>query len=138
MLVIKSRGRGMRRYCYGGSGVFDTIGRKMFSSGLKTAISSSAKSAIAQKIADAVVNGATSATQKAAETAVNEVINTVTPYVKKSVKKLAGKKRPLNLVGQHIEAKIPKAAKTAVKHIVSKIPQIDINSLIDGSGIVLD
>ena len=87
MLVIKPRGgdSGMRRYAAAGSGIFDSISRKMFASGLKKAISSDAKSVIAQKVADAVVNGATSTVQKAAESAVNEAINTVKPYVKKRV-----------------------------------------------------
>ena len=63
MLVIYRRGSrrdgGMRRY-YHGSGMFDEIGRTLFSSGIKKAISSGTSSAIAHKVADAVVNGASS------------------------------------------------------------------------------
>ena len=118
MLVIKPRGGGggMRRYA--GSGIFDSISRKMFASGLKKAISTGAKSVIAQKVADAVVNGATSTVQKAAEGVVNEAINTVKPYVKK-------------LVGQ-------KRSPIPLETVKSEKPKIDINSLIDGSGIVFD
>ena len=77
MLVVKPRGGGSRKYCYGGYGIFDAISRKMLSSGLQKVRSTGARSANAQKVADAVVNGATSATQKAVEGAVNEAINKV-------------------------------------------------------------
>ena len=92
----------------------------MFASGLKKAISTGAKSVIAQKVADAVVNGATSTVQKAAEGAVNEAINSVKPYVKKKL-----------FVGQ-------KRSPIQIETVQNKIPKIDINSLIDGSGIVFD
>ena len=120
MLVIKPRGGagGMRRYA-AGSGIFDSISRKMFASGLKKAISTGAKFVIAQKVADAVVKGATSTVQKATESAVNEAINSVKPYVKKLV---VGQKRP----------------PISIETVQNKIPKIDINSLIDGSGIVFD
>ena len=96
----------------------------MLASGFKKAIITGARSAIAQKVADAVVNGATSATQKAVEDAVNEAINTTTPYVKESVQKLVSRKRPYagptTTIPRGYDVKRPK-----------------INSLIDGSGIVL-
>ena len=130
MLVIAPRGGGTRRYCYGGSGIFDTISRKMMASGFKKAISSGAKSAIAQKVADAVVNGATSATQKAVEGAVKEAINTVKPYVKDSLQKLVSRKRPHNTTTTITP---PPYSGYNVKK-----SKININSLIDGSGIVLD
>jgi hypothetical protein len=137
MLIIKSRGGdyGMRRY-YAGSGIFDSITRKMFASGLKKAISTGANSVIAHKVADAVVNGATSATQKAAESVVNEAVNAVKPIVKESLKKLVGRKRSL----------LPPVSTTPIvlEEIVTTVnnnkkkPNIDINSLIDGSGIIFD
>ena len=133
MLVIKKRGA-MRRYRYGGSGILDTVIQKIFSSGMKSAINRGVNSAVAHKVANVVVNGATLAakktvnaavngatlaTQKAAEKAANEVFNTVVkPYVKE---KLSGKKR---------------AATTTI--VPSPAKRININSLIDGSGIVLD
>ena len=56
-MVIHQRGSfrgGMERYYYHGSGMFGEIGRKLFSSGMKKAISSVTSSAIAHKVADAV------------------------------------------------------------------------------------
>ena len=117
MLVIKKRGA-MRRYRYGGSGIVDIIMQKMFSSGVKSVINRGVNSMVAQKVANAVVNGATSAAKKTAERVVNEAINTATPYVKE---KLIGKKR---------------TATAAISTPSAK--RININSLIDGSGIVLD
>ena len=133
MLVLKKRGA-MRRYRFGGSGILDGFIQNMFSSGIKSAINRGINSAVAHKVANAVVNGATLAakktanaavngatlaTQKAAEKATHEVFNTVVkPYVKE---KLSGKKR---------------AATTAITQSPAK--RININSLIDGSGIVFD
>ena len=134
MLVVKPRGGGKKRYRYGGSGIFDTLSRKLFSSGLKTAISTAAKSAIAQKVANAVVNGASSATQKAVEGAVNEAINKVKPYV-------LGKKRPATAVSSsssssHQPSSLPTPTVAEGKEV--KRRKININSLISGSGIVFD
>ena len=58
MLLNKPRcgAHGMGRYADAdGSGIFDSISRKMFATGLKKAISTGAKSVIALKISDAVV-----------------------------------------------------------------------------------
>ena len=135
MLIIKPRGgdHGMGRYAaVNGSGIFDSISRKMFATGLKKAISTGANSVIAHKISDAVVNGATSASQKAVESVVNEAVNTVKPIVKESLKKLAGQKRSSPSVT------IPAVLEEIATTIKKKKPNIDINSLIDGSGIVFD
>ena len=135
MLIIKPRGgdHGMGRYAaVNGSGIFDSISRKMFATGLKKAISAGANSVIAHKISDAVVNGATSASQKAVESVVNEAVNTVKPIVKESLKKLAGQKR------QSPSVTIPVVLEEIATTIKKKKPNIDINSLIDGSGIVFD
>ena len=131
MLVIKKpRGGGTRTYQYGGSGIFDAIGRKMFSSGLKKAISRGAQSVLGQKVADAVVKGALTATEKAAHATLNEAINTLTPYVKESLQKvITGKKRPVE--------KTENPNSTPPTN-TAKIAKLDINSLIDGSGIVFD
>ena len=118
-LVIKPKS-GKRRG-YGGNGMFDTISRKIFSSGAKQVISSAAKSAIAQKIANAVVNGATSATQEAVKGAINETINGyVKPYISSKLKK----KRPVSSIEEEV--------------VESKRPKLNINDLINGSGIVFD
>ena len=98
MLIIRRDGScagGMKRYH--GSGMFDAIGRKLFSSGIK-AITSTTSKAIAHKVADAAVNravstskilgdavikGATSAAQNAASNAVNSAIDSVIERVKR-------------------------------------------------------
>ena len=137
MLIIKPRGgdHGMGRYAaVEGSGIFDSISRKMFATGLKKAISTGANSVIAHKISDAVVNGATSASQKAVESVVNEAVNTVKPIVKESLKKLVGQKRSSSSPSISIPVVLEEIATTIKK----KKPNIDINSLIDGSGIVFD
>ena len=136
MLVIKSRGGdyGMRRNA--GSGIFDSITRKMFASGLKKAISTGANCVIAHKVTDAVVNGATTASQKAAESVVNEAINTVKPIVKEVLKKLVGQKRPSPAVLVSLPTALEEIATTVKKK--QKKSNIDIYSLIDGSGIVFE
>ena len=57
-LIINSRGSsvaGLKRY--NGEGMFSSIGRKLFLSGLKRVLNSLEKANHSQKIADAVVNG---------------------------------------------------------------------------------
>ena len=86
MLVIRSRGScdsGLGRYSV--SGMLDNVGRKLFSSGFKRAISSGVTSALAHKFADAVVNGATSASQKVAKA----VVKGATSAGKKAVESAA-------------------------------------------------
>ena len=142
MLVIKPRcgAHGFGRYTAtttaDGSGIFDSITRKMFATGIKKAISTGANSVIAHKISDAVVNGATSASQKAVESAVNEAVNTVKPIVKESLKKLVGQKRHHRTSSP--STPIPVVLEEIATTIKKKKPNIDINSLIDGSGIVFD
>ena len=70
--MIRSRrscDNGLRRYS--GSGMLNAVGRQLFSSGFKKAISSDVHSAIADKGVDAVVNGATSTSQKVGKAVVN-------------------------------------------------------------------
>ena len=59
-LVVRNRygsaGGVLRRY--NGSEIFISIGRKLFSSGLKKVINVASKANLPQKIADVVVNGA--------------------------------------------------------------------------------
>ena len=144
MLVIHRRGScraGMGRY-YHGSGMFAEIGRKLFSGGIKKAISSGTSSAIAHKLADAVVNGATSSTSKkitdaiikegvsAAGKASANVVNTAIDSIVNKVKK---KKRPHPVVQQHHSEACSIVASTPLKR-----KKIHIDSLIDGSGIVYD
>ena len=116
MLKIPSRGGGKRQYRYGGSGIFDSLTRQLFSRGIKNVISNAAKTAITQKVANAVVNGATSTAEKAIKEVVKGTINRIKQ----------GRKRNITL--PTIEDQGDKKAKI----------DIDINSLINGSGIVLD
>ena len=143
MLVIHPRGTsyfrgGMGRY-YHGSGIVEEIGRGLFSRGdIKKAISSGASSAIAHKVVDAVVNGPASETSKkvanaivkeveagkaSANAAFDSIVNQVN---KKKKKKHKPQKRPHQPSSQSAEATLP------------KINKIDIDRLIDGSGIVYD
>ena len=138
MLVIHRRGSslgGMGRY-YRGSGMFDAIARKLLSSGIQKVISNGASSAIAHKIADAVVNGATSSTSKkvvdaivkeATSAAGKASASTVKTAIDSLVKKVKGTKRP-----------VAESPITAHQQPPSKRKKINIDSLIDGSGIIYD
>ena len=143
MLVIRTRGScnsGMGRYQ--GSGMFDAIGRKLFSSGLKKVISSATNTAIAHKVANAVVNGASSASQKVAKAVVNGALSAgqkatesaVTSAFDSAKKKLTSKKSMKRASPQdklfEFEEAIP---------LISKKQKIlDIDSVINGSGIIRD
>ena len=115
---------GMRRY-YRGSGMIADIGRKLFSSGIKKALSSGTTSAIAHKVVDAVVNGAASETSK-------EVVNAIA----KEVISAAGK-ASANAVFDSIANKKRRSADTYTTVPLTR-KNSDIDSLIDGSGIVYD
>ena len=133
-LVIQNRrgstAGGLRRY--NGSGLFSSIGRKLFSSGLKKVINVATKANLPQKIANVVVNGAQSAGQKFGKT----VGQKLTKFAGEKLGKVAGEKvantvketlkRKFSPVEQQVVAPPPKQAK------------IDVNHLINGSGIVLD
>ena len=118
MLLIQPRGGGKKQYRYGGSGIFDSLTRKLFSSGVKNVINTATKSAIAQKVANAVVNGAASTAENVAKEAVNSIKQ------KALNRKKQGRKRPPPIIEQP-QQEVKKA-------------KVDINSLINGSGIVLD
>ena len=118
MIVIKPK-YPSRKYCYGGSGIFDilkkiisktassTVARKVINAATSDQLKTIAKSTVAHKFADAVVNGAVSATQKAVE----DVL----------IKKLQKRKAP------------------APTTIGKKLKADDITNLINGgSGIILD
>ena len=123
MLVIHRGHGGMGRY-YRGSGMLNDIGQKLFPNGIKKAISSGTSSTIAHKVADAVVNGAANAIIKEAVSAgVGKAVNTVVDSVVNTVKK---KKKRSHPSSSHTEGEPLKRTK------------IDIDSLIDGSGIVYD
>ena len=138
MLVIHRRGSslgGMGRY-YRGSGMFDTIARKLFSSGIKKVISNGTSSAIAHKVADAVVNGATSSTSKKVADAIVKEVTSAAGKASSSVVKSAID----SLVNKVRGAKRPVAKSPIITHQQpsSKRKKINIDSLIDGSGIIYD
>jgi hypothetical protein len=132
-LVVRNRygsaAGGLRRYK--GSGIFSSIGRKLFSSGLKKVINVATKANLPQKIANVVVNGAQSAGQKFGKT------------VGQKLTKLAGEK-----LGKIAGEKVAKSVKETLKRkfapeqqliaAPTKQAKIDVNHLIDGSGIFLD
>ena len=139
MLVFHRRGNyrggsGMGRY-YHGSGMFDEIARTLFSSGIKKAISSGTSSVIAHKVADAVVNGATSTSKRLADAIIKEAVS-------------AAGKASTNAVNTVIDSVVNRVKKRPVQQqphseaFVTPPPlkrnKIDIDSLIDGSGIVYD
>ena len=132
MLVIHRSGGGggayhggMGRY-YHGSGMIADIGRKLFSSGIKKTLNSDTVSAIAHKVVDAVVNGAASETSK-------KVANAIA----KEVVSVAGK-ASANAVFDSLANKKKRLANNAYTTVPLKRKKIDIDSLIDGSGILYD
>ena len=139
MLVIQRRGSssggGMRRY-YRGSGMFDAIAQRLLSSGIKKVISNGTSSAIAHKIADAVVNGATSSTsKKVADAIVKEATSAAgkasASAVKTAIDSVVNKVKGVK--GPAVESSI-----ITYHQPSSKRKKINIDSLIDGSGIIYD
>ena len=114
-LVIHNRkgatASGLRRYR--GEGIFSSIGRKLFSSGLKKVINVASKANLPQKIADVVVNGAKSGGEKL-ETLAGE----------KLTQKILMKKR----LSFPIDPSIVEESQN------SKHPKLDIDRLINGLG----
>ena len=129
-LVIRNRygsaAGGLRRYT--GSGIFSSIGRKLFSSGLKKVINVASKANLPQKIADFAVNGAQSAGQKIGKTAGQKV----TRFAGDKLRKIVGEK-----VTKSVKRQLaPEQQLIAPPTKQAKLG--DFNHLIDGSGIFLD
>ena len=126
-LVIRNRygsaAGGLHRY--NGSGMFSSIGRKLFSSGLKKVINVATKANLPQKIANVVVNGAQSAGQKFGKT------------VGEKLGKVAGEK-VANTVKKTLKRKLTPSEEQQVVAPPPKQAKIDVNHLINGSGIVFD
>ena len=120
-LVIQNRqgatASGLRRYR--GAGIFSSIGRKLFSSGLKKVITVASKANLPQKIADVVVNGAKTGGEKLGTLAGEKLTQTI----------LEKKKR-----------KIPSPTNTSSKEKTqsSKQLKLDVDRLINGSGIIIE
>ena len=113
-LVIHSQGAaeaGFRRY--NGRGIFSSIGRKLFSFGLKKVINAVEKDNHHQTIADAIVNGSRPINKK-----------------KEKIVKLQGKK---------VKRKLTPPTASLPSSKVRKYSKNTTNQLINsGSGIVLD
>ena len=106
MLVIKLPYGGCGNLSgYEGSVLFNTITRKLITSGIKKVISNGTKSIIAHKVADAVVKGSTTATQKAAENTVTGIVDSVKPLLKAGIKKVINKKRKTTSPKGEVEEK---------------------------------
>ena len=140
-LVIKNRygstAGGLRRY--NGSGIISSIGRKLFSSGLKKVINAASKANISQKVADAVVNGAKSVGQKLGKTAGQKAAkvggNKLRTLFDVKISKSFKKKRQLAPEEQQLLAPPTKQAKLGdINHLIDN----SIGGPIKGSGIFLD
>ena len=121
-LVIRTRlgaaASGLRRYR--GEGIFSSIGRKLFSSGLKKVINVAAKANLPQKIANVVVNGAQSGGEKIGTLAGEKLTRVI-------LKKTKKRKKTTPVIPQ-----IEEATQS------SKHPKLDIDRLINGSGIIIE
>ena len=115
-LVINSRqgaaAGGLRRY--NGSGIFGSIGRKMYSSGLKKVINIAKEQNLPQKVAGFVVNGAQSVGEELGKAAKRKLDAIVTKTQQQQQQK-------------------PTLLSPPTKH-----SKIDINKLIEAQGIILD
>ena len=122
-LVIRNRygsaAGGLHRY--NGSGMFSSIGRKLFSSGLKKVINVATKANIPQKIVNTVVDGAQSVGENLGKTA------------GKKLGKVAGKIAKRKLTPAPPPPPSPQQVTTIEPP--SKQTKIDVNHLIDGSGV---
>ena len=118
-LIIRSRlgstAGGLRRY--NGSGIFSSIGRKLFSSGLKKVINVAKEANLPQKIANAVVNGAHTTGEALAKAAGEKLAKVAAKNLGKV--QLGVKRSALPL-------------QEASKH-----SKVDIDRLINGSGIII-
>ena len=134
-LVIRNRygsaAGGLRRY--NGSGIFSSIGRKLFSSGLKKVINVATKANLPQKIANVVVNGAQSAGQKFGKT----VGQKLTKFAGEKLGKIAGEKVAKS-VKETLKRKLTPPEEQQIVAPPPKQAKIDVNHLINGSGIVFD
>ena len=140
-LVIRNRygstAGGLRRYH--GSGIFGSIGRKLFSSSLKKVINVASKANLPQKLADAVVNGAKSAGQKIGKAAGQKVGKFASDKIQSTInsnkeRKSVKKQRPLALEEQQFVLPPTKQAKIDVNHLIDN----SIDGFIKGSGILFN
>ena len=108
---------GLKRYR--GEGIFSSIGRKLFSSGLKKVITIASKANLPQKIADIVVNGSKTGGEKLGTLAGEKLTQTI-------LKKKKKKRSP------PIDLSLEEESRN------NKKPKLDIDRLINGSGIIIE
>ena len=109
---------GLRRYR--GEGIFSSIGRKLFSSGLKKVITVASNVNLPQKIADVVVNGAKTGGEKLGTLAGEKLTQTI-------LRKKGKRKR-----SPPIDRSLEKESRN------NKKKKLDIDRLINGSGIIIE
>ena len=114
MIVYKSRRFAMRRYEYGGSGIVDIIGSLLARYATKAMLTTAAKTAM---------RGTLNASKKA-------VPHLITHKVTSTIAAAGKKRKRVDIDAKHSQD--PQSKKAFVDTGV-----IDINALIDGSGIVL-
>ena len=95
MIIFKNK-HPAKKYCYGGTGIFGALLKKVINRGtssaiarkvvnaatkgnIKKVINKAATSAVTHKVADAVLSGAASATQKAVEDRVTDILKRKAP-----------------------------------------------------------
>ena len=105
----------------------------MFSSGLKKVINVATRANLPQKIANVVVNGAQSTGQKFGKT----VGEKLTKFAGEKLGKVAGEK-VVNTVKKTLKRKLSPPEEQQIVTPPPKQARIDIDRLINGSGIVLD
>jgi len=121
-LVIQNRhgatASGLRRYK--GEGIFSSIERKLFSSGLKKVITVASKVNLPQKIADVVVNGAKTGGEKLGTLAGEKLTQTIL--------RKKGKRKRSPPIDRSLEEESRNNKKT----------KLDIDRLINGSEIIIE
>ena len=124
-LIINSRqgaaAGGLRRY--NGSGILGSIGRKMYSSGLKKVINIVKEQNLPQKVAGFVVDGAQSVGEELGKAAKRKLEAIVTKTQQQQ---------------QHQQQQQKLVLPLPILSPPTKRSKIDINKLISGQGIVLD
>jgi len=129
LVIIPKRSNRLYYHNYIGGGILSDLTKRLFSSGVKDVINTAAKSAIAQKVTNAVVSGATTEAEKALKNAVTKGVN-----------HLKRKRKPTATYTKSSQSST--ATKVEVESIdcskKKKKPKVNINNLINGSGIIFD
>ena len=117
MIVCKSRSFAVRRYQYGGSGIVSTIGSLLVRYATKTMLATAAKKAL---------RGSLDAAKRAV------------PHFRTSAHKVASTIADADKKRKRVDIYAKQSQEPQSKKAFVDTGGIDINALIDGSGIVLD